>query len=1017
MVGLFVILAMTALSDGPIDFGKAQIKRALEGAGLVQRLGDVGVCVSGSGEPESFTLRFESEKVQVIAPDAVGAMYGCEEFAERIRQAGERAWSGEPVQAAPWLRDRGLNVFLTLPWDYHKNDTDYDPAALTDPQRWCFQNDEFWHVLLDEMARARLNWLDLHGTWDISRTDAPNLYAYFIQSDKYPGVGVAPEIKAANLRQLNHVVELAHARGVRVSLMAYEARITIPHNRTPPYAEDEELDYDYTREVVEKMIRQVPGLDAIGFRIGESGHRESFFRCYLEAVERSGRDIPLVTRSWLTRKANVVPLAAASNDFTVEIKYNGEQWGPPYLVMGGRVTGWHSYSFEDYLSDSGPGPFAHSWAGNRADERGGSDERWPSQPYKIVWQVRVNGTHRIFPFFEPQWVRQSIRAMKIGAASGFTIEPLNAYYPMKPGYYLANARDQAYDWTPQRDIAFMRLWGRLGYDPHTPDAAFEPTLRELYGSRADVIAAALASASRIVPTALAATCIGPDHRQHAPELEHGGDMASFLDRNGFDSHVFMSGKEMLANQATGGVDGRMTPLDAAALLEADVAAIRSAGLAVVDATDATARRCNEIAHAANMLSYLGEYYAARLRGGVALGLSEATEAQPFVAGAWAQHALAAWTNLSESSDATFYKPFTERLRMRRNDFHWRLDLPAVKADAARLGRDRRTIELPVTAQALPGGPEPELRWTASDDVVQCAIEAAGMTRAWLLHKPLPSSTFFHKLPMTRTADGAQWQVTIPRLAAGHALAAEIEQDGRVRRIPSWRDGAPYRLVPSLQKPTPPYYSSSQALSYLRPESLSPDDHGLLLIGSRAWSFHRRYDVPTQRKILDAVERGMTLVVLQQDYTSGRYPLDWLGPAKPKLENARLNVFDPGGALDLSKVETRDIIWQRFVPADGWEVIGNGGVAHARRGAGHIWLVQARLMQRMHVPAAAQALLQLLRSGVPGKPVVIVDYDTEGAPMTTSTLADFMNSHDVPFVTLGEVIADRQGMDCHTVVPG
>ena len=54
--------------------------------------------------------------------------------------------------------------------------------------------------LFDQMALARLNWIDLHGTWDISVTDAPNLYAYFIQSEKFPKVGVAPEIKAANLR-------------------------------------------------------------------------------------------------------------------------------------------------------------------------------------------------------------------------------------------------------------------------------------------------------------------------------------------------------------------------------------------------------------------------------------------------------------------------------------------------------------------------------------------------------------------------------------------------------------------------------------------------------------------------------------------------------------------------------------------------------------------------------------------------------------------------------------------------
>ena len=110
--------------------------------------------------------------------------------------------------------------------------------------------------------------------------------------------------------------------------MSYEARFGVPHNPKPPYQESESHLYDYTREVVEKTIRGAPGLDAIGFRIGESGHGGEFFRCYLDAVAKSGREIPLLTRSWITRKANVVPLARGSGNFTVEIKYNGEQWGP-----------------------------------------------------------------------------------------------------------------------------------------------------------------------------------------------------------------------------------------------------------------------------------------------------------------------------------------------------------------------------------------------------------------------------------------------------------------------------------------------------------------------------------------------------------------------------------------------------------------------------------------------------------------------------------------------------------------
>lgn len=63
---------------------------------------------------------------------------------------------------------------------------------------------------------------------------------------------------------------MAHARGIRVSLMSYEARFDTPHNPSPPYAATEENLYEYTQEVVAETIRKLPRLDALGFRIGKA---------------------------------------------------------------------------------------------------------------------------------------------------------------------------------------------------------------------------------------------------------------------------------------------------------------------------------------------------------------------------------------------------------------------------------------------------------------------------------------------------------------------------------------------------------------------------------------------------------------------------------------------------------------------------------------------------------------------------------------------------------------------------
>jgi hypothetical protein len=181
-----------AAADDPVAFGRRALTEALAARKLKAA---VDIRVTGAGEPESYEIAFFKGGASIKGADSNGALYGALELAERVQRRGPGALRGAAVKGRPFLRDRGWNIFLTLPWDYIKNDTDYDPAALLDPNRRWFANEGYWQGLFDQMARARLNWIDLHGTWDVSVTDAPNLYAYFIQSEKYPKVGVDPEIK------------------------------------------------------------------------------------------------------------------------------------------------------------------------------------------------------------------------------------------------------------------------------------------------------------------------------------------------------------------------------------------------------------------------------------------------------------------------------------------------------------------------------------------------------------------------------------------------------------------------------------------------------------------------------------------------------------------------------------------------------------------------------------------------------------------------------------------------------
>ncbi|HTQ11050.1 MAG TPA: prolyl oligopeptidase family serine peptidase, partial [Fimbriimonadaceae bacterium] len=1003
MIALSLLLASVS-GTGPIQFGRRDIDQALRSTGLKP---DVSVRVTGTGGPESYAIRYEPQRITIEAGGAVGAMYGELQAAEDIETKGPLALKpGRLVNGKPFLRDRGWNLFLTLPWDYAGNRPDYDPAALADPNRWYFQDDDYWQTLFDEMARARLNWLDIHGAYDLGSTLFPNLWAYFIQSDKYPKIGVAPEIKAKDLRQLNHVIEMAHARGVRVSLMCYEARAWTPHNPSPPYPSDEATMYGYTREVVEKAIRQIPKLDAIGFRIGESEHSEAFFNCYIEAVKRSGRKIPLLLRSWLTQKAQVVALARQCPDFTLQIKYNGEHWAAPYLIAGGRMPAQGSYSFENYLSDSGesvrsdgsvgpdptnhkPQTTSHIWGGNP----GG----WPDQPYKIVWQVRTCGTNKIFVSYQPEFVRRTIRSMKIGTASGYTVEPENAYYPASPLYYLKNSKDAYCRWIHQRDELYLDLWGRMGYDPSTPETAFRLTLVKWFGKDADRVAFATKAASRINFLVSQAFDIGPDIRDHNVDMEWGGDNEFFTQCEGFDPHSFMTASEEAAILATGGEDGRTRPAEVAAELTS-LAAQAKTGLA----RDPSGR-AKEWDVSLRQQANLAHYYAWRLR-----AADDWVEGRPDLVKRDLEGSVRAWRALS---DEPYFKPFTERLRMHVHDFAWRSELPKVQAEANAPHPTPAPIR--VTAGAVAGAPHGILTWKADGNEIVCRVTGSAIDRVRLLVKALPSTGYFHALGMKRETRG--FVARFPRETWGHMVAADVTGQRITIRIPSWQDGDPYLVVPARKGPTPMLYGPYDALPHLDPAKVDPTRFGPMIVCSRAAGFFSAGRAQ-KRKLLDIVERGGKLVFLQDPYGSGSYSLDWL-PKPPKVEGYESNHFDPGGVLRLEPIASPGILTQRLAASPGWEIFGNGGLARCGWGKGEIWVCQARFLHNLIEPSAARDLLTLLQIGG-GKPRILVDAGSDGSAIYNSVgvFVNFMNAHDIPYLTLGEVIAKVQGMNSTNIVP-
>src|SRR5688572_9425776 len=110
--GLLPLLALLAAQSpgDPVAFGRSR----LAAAGVADER--VEVALDEALGREAFALEPTAKGARVTGGDAAGAMYGLLELAERSRRDGARALADARVRASPFLADRGLNLFLTLPW-------------------------------------------------------------------------------------------------------------------------------------------------------------------------------------------------------------------------------------------------------------------------------------------------------------------------------------------------------------------------------------------------------------------------------------------------------------------------------------------------------------------------------------------------------------------------------------------------------------------------------------------------------------------------------------------------------------------------------------------------------------------------------------------------------------------------------------------------------------------------------------------------------------------------------------
>jgi len=621
----------------------------------------------------SYVIRKSGSRIFIFGSDDVGTMYGVYDLVEQMEIKNLKKLIVEEISEKteiPYVEIRGVNPFLHT-------------QALWDKKSW-FYDLEFWKEYLDQLSFNRFNFLDIHGVYDLNNTDFFNFFAYFIKSDKFENIGLPKNECDNDLTQFKRIVELAKERGIKVGLMNYNFGSFIGGQPQPGrYRDDPKITYDklkgkeleaYIREVTSKLSKEIPDLWIFGFRIGESGKHLDFFQdTFLKGIQQSGRiGMPLYSRSWLTTRRLIDAMAEDyPGKLYLEVKYNGEHAGPPYQAITG-MRPWHlSYSYEEY-----------------------SDR---PQNFELIWQIRFNGTHRIFHWGDADYVKRTVKTLPFANGKGFTIEPMQAYFPLDDYMHdNSNIHHDYFKWGFQKDWFWNLLWGRLSYNPDLNPQVWMYQFEKRFGKASEDVSNLFQEMSKVIPYIYQTHCIGVDHRSDAPEFETGNGIDynyaiddpkfdkgidNFIKISALDSASYMSAAEYVNEYLSQNYTGRYTPVQISKKLKTMAANILEYISSASESIEPGKKEYECIKMDAEMLASLAMYYSEKFLVAVDLQFYRKTGDKEKLSSAL-DHVTSAfehWRSLAETGER-HYKPLLEELRMRTTAYRWKDQLPFLQAD-------------------------------------------------------------------------------------------------------------------------------------------------------------------------------------------------------------------------------------------------------------------------------------------------------------------------------------------------
>lgn len=440
---------------------------------------------TGKAEAESYAIETDGKKITVRGGDERGLIYGSLSLAESVRN-GIMLQDVKANSEKPHYLLRAVK--FDLPWDTYRHSYALDLHMET-----C-KDVNYWKAFLDMMVENRLNALSL---WNL------HPYTFMIKPKNFPEASPFNDKEMKEWQNLfRNIFRMAKERAIDTYIIPFNIFVSPEFSKAHNVSTDNlnhhffvrgdttEIVKRYTRECVTQMLKEYPEITGMGLTLGEGmgdmtpEQREDWMReTIIEGMRLAGRPLKLIHRIPFSSTTGSLGVTSIETEKLTR-KVIEEEGNYPFLIapiFADLKYNWsHAHSTPKLIKVHG---------GKLYDTYFKPD---PSV-YKITWTAR-NEDFFCLRWGVPDFVRAHIDVNNQPYVGGYFIGS-ETYIPAKD-YFTKAGITVNWKYAFERQWLFYKIWGRLLYNPATPDAIFQAEFNSRYGKQGDNLLRASALAGK-----------------------------------------------------------------------------------------------------------------------------------------------------------------------------------------------------------------------------------------------------------------------------------------------------------------------------------------------------------------------------------------------------------------------------------------------------------------------------------------------------------------------------------------